>query len=176
MVRRVFVEKKPGLDYEARLFILSRRLEENITDLEIEQYIAKSAVYREVILILKDAVNRLIMEVQALKSNRLAREFTYIKSWLYQQLDARYILKPAKENATASLTFVPDMLSSGNYNISGIISAIRSISEDDRDTVLDLYIDMQGGNRTDGYVKNAVLSIFNNDKHSRMELCKCNRR
>ena len=165
---RSFTSREVDLDYEARLFILSRRLEENITDLEIEQYIAKSAVYREVILILKDAVNRLIMEVQALKSNRLAREFTYIKSWLYQQLDDRYILKPAKENATASLTFVPDMLSSGNYNISGIINAIRSISEDDKDTVLDLYIDMQGGNRTDGYVKNAVLSIFNNDKHSRI--------
>ena len=121
---RSFTSREVDLDYEARLFILSRRLEENITDLEIEQYIAKSAVYREVM--------------------------------------------PAKENATASLTFVPDMLSSGNYNISGIINAIRSISEDDKDTVLDLYIDMQGGNRTDGYVKNAVLSIFNNDKHSRI--------
>lgn len=158
--------KPVDLDYEARLFILSRRLEDNIANLEFEQYITKSAAYREVILVLKDAVNRLIMQVQALKTNRLAREFTYIKSWLYQQLDGSYILKPAKENPTASLTFVPDILSSGNYNISGIINAIRSISENDKDDTLDLYIDMQGGSRTDGYVKNAILSIFNNDKNS----------
>ena len=163
-----FSSRPDDLDYEARLFILSRRLEDNITNLEIEQYITKSAAYREVILVLKDAVNRLIMQVQALKTNRLVREYTYIKSWLYKQLDDSFILKPAKENPTTSLTFVPDMLSSGNYNISGIINAIRSISENDKDDKLDLYIDMQGGNRTDGYVKNAVLSVFNNDKNSRI--------
>ena len=165
---RYFSSRAADLDYEARLFILSRRLEENITSLEIEQYITKSAAYRDVILVLKDAVDRLIMQVQALKSNRLAREFTYIKSWLYQQLEDSFILKPAKENTTTSLTFVPDMLSSGSYNISGIINAIRSIAGDDADTTLDLYIDMQGGSRTDSYVKNAILSIFNNDKNSRI--------
>ncbi len=162
------------LEYEGRLYIQSRRLEEAITDLEIEQYLAKSRSYREVILFLKDAVDRLIMQVQALKSNRLSIETAYIKSWLYLQLDEHFILKPLKENASVSLTFVPDMIadSSGSkiYNISGIINTIRAGTSENDSSPIDLYIDMQGGSRTDGYVRNAILSILNNDSNSNISI------
>ncbi len=173
---RYFSSGPVDLDYEARLFIQSRRLEEEIIDLELEQYITKSKKYRDLILYLKNAVDRLIMQVQALKTNRLSRELAYIKSWLYRKMDEKYILRPSKENKTVSLTFVPDTrpdsADSKIYNISEIINTIRSCASENTTVPLDLYIDMQGGSRTDGYVRNAILSILNKDTNSRISIRK----
>ena len=100
-------------------------------------------------------------------------EISYLKSWLYQQLDKDYVLMPLEDNSTVSITFVPDTKLDKHgiavYNVSEIIKAIKDCSSEDG-TALELYIDMQGGSRTDGYVRNAILSILDKDTGSKIKI------
>lgn len=52
-------------------------------------------------------------------------------------------------------------------NVQGIVNAILEYAKDDD---IHLYIDMQGGGRTSGYVRNAVLSILGNERESKVTL------
>lgn len=52
-------------------------------------------------------------------------------------------------------------------NVQGIVNTI--LSESPKEEIC-LYIDMQGGIRTSGYVRNAVLSILGNEKDSRVKI------
>lgn len=52
-------------------------------------------------------------------------------------------------------------------NVQGIVNAILRESGNEE---IGLYIDMQGGIRTSGYVRNAVLSILGNEKDSRVKI------
>lgn len=77
---------------------------------------------------------------------------------------------PCKENMenTVRICFVPEQLE-GNPNIdniSGIVEAVRG----DYKEQINLYIDMQGGNRTSGFVRNAVLSILNNQNFNQITI------
>ena len=54
-------------------------------------------------------------------------------------------------------------------NILGIVNTILGISTDPEEEIC-LYMDMQGGNRTSGFVRNAVVSILNNQTTSRVSL------
>ena len=141
-----------------------------ISDLEIEALTKKVAAYREVILRLRIALDSVTAELQALKSNRLNTEFNYVKSYLYSELEEKYKLKCKAENNTVSLQFVPSTKGSSEhsfYNLSSIISAIRGY---DSDAHIHLYVDSQGGFRSDEYVRNAVLSVLNNELSSKFTL------
>lgn len=141
-----------------------------ISDLEIEALTKKVSAYREVILRLRIALDSVTAELQALKSNRLNTEFNYVKSYLYSELEEKYKLKCKAENNTVSLQFVPSTKGSSEhsfYNLSSIISAIRGY---DSDAHIHLYVDSQGGFRSDEYVRNAVLSVLNNELSSKFTL------
>ena len=141
-----------------------------ISDLEIEALTKKVSAYREVILRLRIALDSVMAELQALKSNRLNTEFNYIKSYLYSELEETYKLKCKAANKTISLQFVPSARGNSDqslYNLSGIISAIRGSNPD---THIHLYVDSQGGFRSDEYVRNAVLSVLNNESSSKFTL------
>lgn len=56
----------------------------------------------------------------------------------------------------------------GVENIGGIVDAICGKDSGK----MQLFIDMQGGSRTDGYVRNAVLSILNNELNGQVKIRK----
>ena len=84
-------------------------------------------------------------------------------------------MKPLAENCERSngikMTFVAEQKESDKEpidNIKGIVNALYGTGEEE----VNLYIDVQGGNRTSGYVRNAVLSILNNQETDRVHICK----
>ena len=91
------------------------------------------------------------------------KEREFIRSWLYSMLSPRSVLQPKDHSAPISLRFIPGIKQARGseetvVNISGIIEALRGDEED-----TNVYVDMQGGSRTDNYVRNAVLSILSED-------------
>lgn len=103
---------------------------------------------------------RLSYEIESLRNQRRISEYTYAKYKVYQMVDDTYKLFPLEENRkNIQIRFIPEQLEDQKIdNISGIVKALQGTSGDE----INLYIDMQGGNRTSSYVRNAALSILNN--------------
>lgn len=99
-------------------------------------------------------------ELEKIKSNRLITETNYAKNIVYTQFKNEYKFFPLEENKKGAgplVVFVDESILSGEDNLHEISSAICESNEP-----VNLYIDMQGGNRTSGYVRNAVLSMLTN--------------
>lgn len=111
---------------------------------------------------------KLSYEIETLRTQRQIREYTYAKYMVYKMLDNKYKIYPLEENRkNVYIHFIPEQLENQNNecisdkkidNISGIVKALQRNSENE----INLYIDMQGGNRTSSYVRNAALSILSN--------------
>lgn len=67
---------------------------------------------------------------------------------------------PCRDNTEKKIRmrFIPEQKGENIDNVTGIVEAIRG-TDGER---VNLYIDMQGGNRTSSYVRNAALSILSN--------------
>ena len=142
-------------------------LEEMRLEYEIAYKQKQVSSYREIILMLRKAIERLHDELVSLKKHRMENEIAYIKYYIYQCCSQNYKLVISQRRET-KICFIPAyqsvMQDSTNRidivdNLQEIVTAIRGEDKDD----IVLYIDMQGGSRTDGYVRNAALSILNND-------------
>ena len=111
-------------------------------------------------------------EIDSLKNNRYMAELTYIKYIAYCELPEDNRIYPYKENVDkeVAIRFVNERIGDTDKydNINGIVNALYGISDDgsvqdeDDEIEIKLYIDMQGGNRTSSYVRNAIISILNN--------------
>lgn len=111
---------------------------------------------------------KLSYEIETLRTQRQIREYTYAKYMVYKMLDNKYKIYPLEENRkNIYIHFIPEQLENQRNecigdkkidNISGIVKALQGNCENE----INLYIDMQGGNRTSSYVRNAALSILSN--------------
>lgn len=109
---------------------------------------------------------RLSYEIESLRTRRQIKEYDYVKYVVYKRLEKKYRIVPLKENReNIRILFVPEQLKNLNNgskgdksvdNLSGIVKALQENGENE----INLYIDMQGGNRTSSYVRNAALSMF----------------
>ena len=90
-------------------------------------------------------------------------------------IDASSIIVPHVANLctencpdrTLPVIFVSETTPDNTDNLAGIVSALCEPGEN-----VNLFIDMQGGNRTSGYVRNAVLSILTNQITSPVSIAK----
>lgn len=114
---------------------------------------------------------KLQYQIQNLKNKRAEKELAFAKYALYQSLDDSYVMKPYSINPEKiSIQFIPEKKADKFDNIAGIESEIYKVGRDmDR---INLYVDMQGGSRTSGYVRNTVLSILNNQETSQIQIGK----
>jgi len=99
-------------------------------------------------------------QIENLRQQRAEKEFTYAKYYLYTCIPEKKKLRPFKKDKPIAVVFVPEETSGGFDNITEIVKAIGIKNNDTQK--INLYIDVQGGSRTSGYVRNAVLSILNN--------------
>lgn len=161
---------------EIWLRIYQQFLEKNIADIEKEVTVEKASVYEKLIEVLKNAVENLLIELRNLKTSRQQSEENYIKSYLYRKLDGKHKILPNSCNQVISLTYIKDKVPVNNpagsertyvTNIAGIVNAICPEGTTDD---INLYIDMQGGSRTQGYVLNAVLMILNNESSNKVSV------
>ena len=133
---------------------------------KIAHMLTKQENYRFRVLSEEEKLNLLFekseleKELEMIKSNRLSKETDYAKYYIYTLLENEYKFFPLKENKEWDgplVVFVDESTSNGEDNLHEITNAIC-----ENDEPVNLYIDMQGGNRTSSYVRNAVLSILTN--------------
>ncbi|MCQ2517554.1 MAG: hypothetical protein MJ119_02230 [Lachnospiraceae bacterium] len=123
------------------------------------EYYSAAKAEKEVIIRLNDAIGRLIYEIKVIREKRIETEQEYAKSLIYEWLKQQKEIKPLEENKNVFLRIVPAHRNNID-NINGILDAIKGDGTAEK---INVYIDMQGGSRTDGYVRQAVLSILNNE-------------
>ena len=112
---------------------------------------------------------KLQYQIQNLKKQRAGKELDFAKYVLYQHIESIYKMKPYSDRPEKiAIRFVPEKTEENFDNIAGIINEIYAGEEQP----VNLYVDMQGGNRTSGYVRNAILSILNNQDTSHIKIQK----
>ncbi len=112
---------------------------------------------------------KLQYQIQNLKKQRAGKELDFAKYILYQHIESVYKMKPYPgKPEKISIRFVPEKTEENFDNIAGIINEIYA----GEGQPVNLYVDMQGGNRTSGYVRNSILSILNNQDTSHIQIRK----
>lgn len=110
---------------------------------------------------------KLQYQIQNLKKQRAGKELDFAKYVLYHHIESIYKMKPYSDRPEKiAIRFVPEKTEENFDNIAGIINEIYAGEEQP----VNLYVDMQGGNRTSGYVRNAILSILNNQDTSHIQI------
>ncbi len=157
---RLYLFDKEVLTWRAR-----REIQNKIDEYKEERkklQIAQTKERLELEQIIRDLIqlnDSLVAEIETLRSNRIQVEKSFIKWYLFRNMDAKYKIKPKQKAVT--IEFVPEHDEHRNENITGLIDAL---TKDIRESV-HLFIDVQGGARTDAYIRNAVLSLLNNDRN-----------
>lgn len=156
-----------NIENEAYAVAADSSLEQARQTLEEQKIHGKEELYAEVLSRIRVTIRKLIEQIQSMKNNRLNQETNYAKYYLYDCLSSDYKLQAVTSEKTITLEFVPlktNRNGKEEENLTGIVNAILTDGKED------LYIDMQGGSRTDGYVRNAVLSILNNEDSRKIEV------
>ena len=112
---------------------------------------------------------KLQYQIQNLKNQRAEKELAFAKYALYQSLNDCYIMKPyISMPEKISMQFIPEKKLDKFDNVAEIVNEIYRVGRGI--DCINLYVDMQGGSRTSGYVRNAVLSILNNQETSQIQI------
>lgn len=118
---------------------------------------------------LKNENAKLQYQIQNLKMQRAGKELDFARYILYQHIQDCYKMKPCfNKPEKISVRFIPEKTIEGFDNIAGIVKKIYGEEE----LFINLYVDMQGGNRTSGYVRNSILSILNNQNTNHIQIKK----
>lgn len=156
-------------------------LEKEYCYLDLQKKVSEAKLENRIIDLKTDIIglemeiDHLKYELGALKERRQKTEFAYLKYVVFCDLPEECRLYPLEENTNAqnnpiSLRFVDEQIGENDTidNINGIVNTLYG--ETDEDTEIKLYIDMQGGNRTSSYVRNAIISILCNQVSKKVQI------
>lgn len=108
-------------------------------------------------------------EIKNLGLNK--NELIYLKAYCYGLVTEDKLLSPKTDLSNLTIQFIPERIKGeDNKKYDNIVNILAAIKGDDEE--INLYVDMQGGNRTDGYVRNALLSILSAEKQKDFNLVK----
>ena len=155
------------LEKEQFLLLGVTSVENRILRLEKEQLEKQNAALSSAINKLREYNIRLQRELSDIRSRRGNKEINYIKQSLYEKLADSRKLTCLPDQLKTEITFVP-LMRGGLYNISGIFDAIYEGSNPEEK--IDLYIDVQGGDRTDTFVHTQILSVVGNEKDGQINI------
>jgi len=118
----------------------------------------------------KDIRKGLIGELNAAGLDR--GEKSYIESYYFSLLpdSNRMILK--HDMSDLSIQFIPERITTEDGKVHDNIVDILAAIKDKDDDEVNLFVDMQGGGRTDGFVRNAILTILAGEADSKFNLSK----
>ena len=111
----------------------------------------------------QDDLMKLIKQLDDIDNKRLDNEQQYAKEQIYKSIDKDQKLSCKEENKNVKIRFVS--LKAKNKknkefdNFNGILKALKDKKSNED---IEIYMDVQGGFRTDGYLRSAVLSFLNN--------------
>lgn len=133
---------------------------------------ARVEAQQAVIEKLRSFVFALQKELADIRSNREQEEYAWVRQKLFEALaDDRKLKAHPDGQLSAELEFVPLMHGdvSDVYNIQGIIQAIYS-ARSNEDEHIRIYLDMQGGDRTEAFVRSQILSLLTNELGSTVSI------
>ncbi len=155
-------EQREKIDKDTSLSSLERQyllisLKEKVNRMISERTMLS---YQETINDLYLEIDQLNYKLNLIKSHRQDVETRYAKYVIFSLFDENHRLMPKLENTTHAMPihFVREVDEKKRDNLLDIVNSLY----DNSGEPIHLYIDMQGGERTSGYVRNAVLSILTN--------------
>ncbi len=155
-------EQREKIDKDTSLSTLERQyllisLKEKVNRIISERTMLS---YQETINDLYLEIDRLNYKLNLIKSHRQKVETQYAKYVIFSLFDENHHLVPKQENTTHAIPmhFIKETDEESRDNLLEIVNSLY----DNSGEPIHLYIDMQGGDRTSGYVRNAVLSILTN--------------
>ena len=160
------VKKERSLSLFGKEIIFVRLFDE-IQNKVLDMSSKKETVSLEDVKKYQDDLQKLTLELEDIRNNRLSTEKQYAKEKIFEDLDSNSKLKCREENKKVNLQFVPLKKENEIDNIQGLLNSIQEEKEE-----IEIYLDMQGGSRTDGYIRSAVLSLLNNDEATKVKLKK----
>ena len=157
--KKIHEAKNNSIRDESFLSSALQHLEDARAEIHEKKLDSSEAVNAEIMNRISRTIQNLISEIRSLKEKRLDQENIYAKQYIFSCLDdSRKGVFP-KTSRHLSVLFIPERTARDTDNIVEIINGIRGNGDDQ----IMLYIDMQGGGRTDSYVRNAILSVLNNE-------------
>ena len=157
--KKIHEAKSNSIRDESFLSSALQHLEDARTEIHEKKLDSSEAVNAEIMNRISRTIQNLISEIRSLKERRLDQENIYAKQYIFSCLDDSSKGTFPKSGRSLSIRFIPERTARNTDNIVEIINGIRG----DGDDQIVLYIDMQGGGRTDSYVRNAILSVLNNE-------------
>ncbi len=155
------------LDKEAFLLLGVTTVEKRITALELERQKKQNEALKAIIVRLQQFNSQLQIELRDVKSQRVEEEIAYTGQYLYDELDGSQKMHALRGEHQEELKFVP-LMRGDIDNISGIIRAIySSFPEEDE---IRLFVDVQGGGRTDAFIRNQIFTVLVNETDSRISI------
>lgn len=118
-------------------------------------------------------IQKLMKELEDNKTQRFNREKEYLKEYIYDKIPEEEKMHCKSYNKKVKIQAIPlkktrKKAEGKKQEIDHFKKLLSSICK--KDEPVNIYLDMQGGVRTDGYVRSAVLSLLNNDDKKNVTL------
>lgn len=113
----------------------------------------------------QEDLGKLALQLHDINSRRIIEEQQYATEKIYESISDDFKLKCKDTNRDVKIRFVKTKKSGKNKidNYTGLIDAIISDEKAKKASKkIEIYLDIQGGLRTDAYVRSNVLSLLNN--------------
>ena len=173
-VKQYSDEQRKKIEQDATLTPMERQYLFTFLKMNINQVLSEQEHYHtlikseETIHGLYQEIHILDKQLEQVKEKRKLIESDYIRHLIYKQFDSSDKFSPLDENRiskTLPIYFINESTADNKDNLTDIVNTLCGVNEQ-----VNLYIDMQGGKRTSGYVRNAVLSILTNQPGNRVAI------
>ncbi len=160
-------QREKGRVFSKAIRFFQQKAVDEISELDKEAALKALQRYHE-------DIQKLIKELDDNKINRFGQEKEYLREYVYNQIPEKEKLHCRPKNKNVKIQFIPlkkikkDKEDDGIDNFEKLLSRIAR--KDKYNEKVNIYLDVQGGARTDGHVRSAVLSLLNNDENKNVKL------
>ncbi len=160
-------QREKGRVFSKAIRFFQQKAVDEISELDKEAALKALQRYHE-------DIQKLIKELDDNKINRFGQEKEYLREYVYNQIPEKEKLHCRPKNKDVKIQFIPlkkikkDKEDDGIDNFEKLLSRIAR--KDKYNEKVNIYLDVQGGARTDGHVRSAVLSLLNNDENKNVKL------
>ena len=98
------------------------------------------------------------------------KEFSWLKHYAYMDLNDSLRLHPLASNADLEICFIPtNSGTEAGKPLENVLQIVRAIERDEEEQV-NLYVDMQGLEPSDGFTMLSILSMLSDENHTRFNI------
>lgn len=159
-------QREKGKVFSKAIRFFQQKAVDEISELDKETALKALQRYHE-------DIQKLIKELDDNKINRFGQEKEYLREYVYNQIPEKEKLHCRPKNKNVKIQFIPlkKRKKEEDEDIDNFEELLSKIARKDKyNEKVKIYLDVQGGARTDGHVRSAVLSLLNNDENKNVKL------